>query len=256
MHATLLAMWISERNAEKWRANIGAPIGACHETTPCVGRNQEVPVEQIIIFIGSVTHGPSSIVWRHVTIGLKCIGMVSSIRVQLVHAIIPGKTSFLNVQAMKSNKWAWILKGTILEFTWVKEVGLSVWLMTTAEFGKFESSRVIEFEQWWTYTAVIIVFLVTKSYKLHCSCMDRWSKESVSTNRKRIVILFVKQQIDSMLSYVCFKKRSQMTSKVLSIKNRHTRRDGVWTGDWFLVIYKYIKNPNNVIGADVCASFF
>ena len=48
-HATLLAMWISERNAEKWRANIGAPIGACHETTPCVGRNQEVPVEQIII---------------------------------------------------------------------------------------------------------------------------------------------------------------------------------------------------------------
>ena len=68
-HATLLAMWISERNAEKWRANIGAPIGACHETTLCVGRNQEVPVEQIIIFIGSVTHGPSSIVWRHVTIG-------------------------------------------------------------------------------------------------------------------------------------------------------------------------------------------
>ena len=121
-HATLLAMWISERNAEKWRANIGAPIGACHETTPCVGRNQEVPVEQIIIFIGSVTHGPSSIVWRHVTIGLKCIGMVSSIRVQLVHAIIPGKTSFLNVQAMKSNKWTWILKGTIPEFMWVKEV--------------------------------------------------------------------------------------------------------------------------------------
>ena len=146
-HATLLAMWISERNAEKWRANIGAPIGACHETTPCVGRNQEVPVEQIIIFIGSVTHGPSSIVWRHVTIGLKCIGMASSIRVQLVHAIIPGKTSILNVQAMKSNKWTWILKGTIPEFMWVKEVGLSVWLMTTAEFGKFESSRVIEFEQ-------------------------------------------------------------------------------------------------------------
>ena len=146
-HATLLAMWISERNAEKWRANIGAPIGACHETTPCVGRNQEVPVEQIIIFIGSVTHGPSSIVWRHVTIGLKCIGMVSSIRVQLVHAFIPGKTSILNVQAMKSNKWTWILKGTIPEFMWVKEVGLSVWLMSTAEFEKFEYSRVIEFEQ-------------------------------------------------------------------------------------------------------------
>ena len=109
--------------------------------------NQEVPVEQIIIFIGSVTHGPSSIVWRHVTIGLKCIGMVSSIRVQLVLAIIPGKTSFFNVQAMKSNKWTWILKGTIPEFMWVKEVGLSVWLMTTAEFEKFEYSRVIEIEQ-------------------------------------------------------------------------------------------------------------
>ena len=47
-HATLLAMWISERCAEEWRANIGAPIGACHETIPCVGRNQEAPVEQII----------------------------------------------------------------------------------------------------------------------------------------------------------------------------------------------------------------
>ena len=41
-------MWISERSAEEWRANIGAPIGACHETTPCVGRNQEAPLEQII----------------------------------------------------------------------------------------------------------------------------------------------------------------------------------------------------------------
>ena len=30
---------------------------------------------------------------------------------------------------------------------WVKEVGLSVWLMSTAEFEKFEYSRVIEFEQ-------------------------------------------------------------------------------------------------------------
>ena len=47
-HATFLAMWISERCAEEWRANIGAPIGACHETIPCVGRNQEAPVEQII----------------------------------------------------------------------------------------------------------------------------------------------------------------------------------------------------------------
>ena len=33
------------------------------------------------VFIGSVTHGPSSIVGRHVTVGLECIGMASSIRV-------------------------------------------------------------------------------------------------------------------------------------------------------------------------------
>ena len=47
-HATLLAKWISERSVEEWRTNIGAPIGACHKTTPCVGRNQEAPVERII----------------------------------------------------------------------------------------------------------------------------------------------------------------------------------------------------------------
>ena len=82
------------------------------------------------IFIGSVTHGPSSIVWRHVTVGLKCIEMASSIRVQPVHAITPGKTSFLNVQAMKPNKWTWTLKGMITESMCLIEVGLSVWLMT------------------------------------------------------------------------------------------------------------------------------
>ena len=73
--------------------------------------------------------------------------MASSIRVQPVHAITPWKTSFLNVQAMKSNRWTWTLKGIIPESMWLKEVGLSVWLMTTAEFRKFESSRAIEFEK-------------------------------------------------------------------------------------------------------------
>ena len=110
--------------------------------------------------------------------------------------------------------------------------------------------------KWWTYAAVIIVFFVI----YHTSCIAcAWIAEARSLfqqNKTIILIFFVKQQIDSKLSYVCFKKRSQMTSKVLSIKKWHTRRDGVWTGDWFLVIYKYIKNPNNVIGADVCASFF
>ena len=47
-YATLLAMWISERSAEEWRTNIWAPIGACHKTTPCVGRNQDALVERII----------------------------------------------------------------------------------------------------------------------------------------------------------------------------------------------------------------
>ena len=43
-HATLVALWSSERSAEEWRTNIEAPIGASLETTPCVGRNQEAPV--------------------------------------------------------------------------------------------------------------------------------------------------------------------------------------------------------------------
>ena len=109
--------------------------------------------------------------------------------------------------------------------------------------------------KWWTYAAVIIVFFVI----YHTSCIAcAWIAEARSLfqqNKTIILIFFVKQQIDSKLSYVCFKKRSQMTSKVLSIKNRHTRRNGAWTGDWFLVIDKYRKNPNIVIGADACASF-
>ena len=109
--------------------------------------------------------------------------------------------------------------------------------------------------EWWTYAAVIIVFFVI----YHTSCIAcAWIAEARSLfqqNKTIILIFFVKQQIDSMLSYVCFKKRSQMTSKVLSIKNRHTRCNGAWAGDWFLVIDKYRKNPNIVIGADACTSF-
>ena len=81
--------------------------------------------------------------------------------------------------------------------------------------------------KWWTYAAVIIVFFVI----YHTSCIAyAWiagARSLFQQNKIIILILFVKQQIDSMLSYVCFKKRSQMTSKVLSIKKRHTRRDGV-----------------------------
>ena len=61
------------------------------------------------IFIGSVTHGPSSIVWRHVAVGQECIGMACSIRVWPVHAISLRETSLLNVQAIFFNKGAWLL---------------------------------------------------------------------------------------------------------------------------------------------------
>ena len=52
------------------------------------------------IFIGSVTHGPTSIVWRHITVGPECIWKASSIRVQLIHTISPRITSHLNVFAV------------------------------------------------------------------------------------------------------------------------------------------------------------
>ena len=41
-------MWISECSVEEWRTNFGASIGARNKTTPCVGGNQEAPVERII----------------------------------------------------------------------------------------------------------------------------------------------------------------------------------------------------------------
>ena len=67
------------------------------------------------IFICSVTHGPSSIVWRHVTVGQECIWMVSSIRVQPVHAILLIMTSFSDILAVYVCIWLYWKNITRLE---------------------------------------------------------------------------------------------------------------------------------------------
>ena len=55
------------------------------------------------IFISSVTHGPSSIVWRHVTVSQEFIWMASFIWVQPVQVVTPWKTLILYILAV--NRW-------------------------------------------------------------------------------------------------------------------------------------------------------
>jgi len=55
---------------------------------------------------GSVAHGPSSIVWCHITICLKCIFSASSIWVQPVHAISFGISSLLDILTINSYTWS------------------------------------------------------------------------------------------------------------------------------------------------------
>ena len=49
------------------------------------------------VFISCVTHGPPSIVWRHITVSLECIWMTSSIRNKPVHTISRGVALSSNI---------------------------------------------------------------------------------------------------------------------------------------------------------------
>ena len=84
------------------------------------------------VFISCVTHGPSSIVWRHVTVSWERVWMASFIRVQPIHTVFGKVTLLLPILAVKPD---WILN----IFTW-RQVYMEN--QNEKRFQKFTSSRV------------------------------------------------------------------------------------------------------------------
>ena len=117
--------------------------------------------------------------------------MASSIRVQPVHAISPGKTSFLNVQVMKSNKWTWILKEIIPEFMWVKEVGLLEWLDWTGT--RFVYTCILETDNSVFWISVNTVRFYWSGVE-NCVSIEQ-GKNKLGNARKKMKTDFSKQKV-------------------------------------------------------------
>ena len=109
-HLTSCQLTISDKNRNRHGKSSQVLIQLAYRDVVAVGPVADISIRKrgIIcdlgpgfdIFIGSVTHGPTSIVWRHITVGPECIWKASSIRVQLIHTISPRITSHLNVFAV------------------------------------------------------------------------------------------------------------------------------------------------------------